>query len=691
MIDFGDSTLPDLVLGQTEPLWGAVVLQNATTNAIEASLLCPGRKSAATKVSVPPLGIRKAPFAFVPPKLEATTNHPITLEVDYHGNGLSGSAHTTLSLRVRRSEQTFKQTFISTIDDSVQYYAVNPPPPLGPSNQHARGAFASANTPPALFLSLHGAGVEAIGQADAYSPKRWGVLACPTNRRPYGFDWEDWGRLDALEVLALAQAQFHPDPSRIYLTGHSMGGHGTWQLGALFPDRFAAIGPSAGWISFMSYAATNRLPATNSLQRLLRRALAPSDTLLMGTNYLQEGVYILHGDADDNVPVGEAREMRRVLGQFHHDLDFHEQPGAGHWWDASDEPGADCVDWAPMFDFFAHHRIPRDEELREIRFVTVNPAISSHCHWVTIAAQEYALEPSAVDVRCDPAKRRLVGTTTNVAQLWLGLPALAPGAALAVELDSQKLQDIPWPASAEKSAKTPSAPFPAGIWLVRTADQWHLGTGPTPSEKNPERSGPFRQAFRNHMLFVYGTQGTPQENGWAFNKARYDAEVFWYRGNGSVELTSDEAYLRRQNLSSPGSSAAKSERVRKGAAARNIILYGNADGNLAWPVLLKDSPVLVRRGVVRIGDHRLEGDDLACLFLRPMPGDNLGLVGVVSGSGLPGMRLSERLPYFMSGVGFPDCFVVGAEMLQQGIGGVRVAGFFGQDWSVEKGEFGWRD
>lgn len=32
-----------------------------------------------------------------------------------------------------------------------------------------------------------------------------GPYCCPTNRRPYGFDWEDWGRMDALEVLEVAQ------------------------------------------------------------------------------------------------------------------------------------------------------------------------------------------------------------------------------------------------------------------------------------------------------------------------------------------------------------------------------------------------------------------------------------------------------------------------------------------------------
>src|SRR5262249_187150 len=162
-----------------------------------------------------------------------------------------------VTLRVRRPTQTYKRTFLSAIDDSVQYYAVNPIQADNAPTTGSRPAgfqFGKFGPPaeghPALFLSLHGAGVEAIGQADAYSGKKWGDVICPSSRRPYGFDWEEWGRQDALEVLALACARYLPDPSRIYLTGHSMGGHGTWQLGALYPERFAAIGPSAGWVSF---------------------------------------------------------------------------------------------------------------------------------------------------------------------------------------------------------------------------------------------------------------------------------------------------------------------------------------------------------------------------------------------------------------------------------------------------------
>src|SRR5205807_137874 len=167
--------------------------------------------------------------------------------------------------------ETQKRTFLSEIDGSVQYYALNP---AQKDRHRPDGA-------PALFLSLHGAAVEAIGQASAYEGKSWGHLVAPTNRRPYGFDWEDWGRMDAMEVLEIAQRDLHTDPNRVYLTGHSMGGHGTWQIGAHFPDKFAAIGPSAGWISFKSYVGLNPEKNVSPIQQIMERATSPSNTLAL--------------------------------------------------------------------------------------------------------------------------------------------------------------------------------------------------------------------------------------------------------------------------------------------------------------------------------------------------------------------------------------------------------------------------
>ena len=64
-------------------------------------------------------------------------------------------------------------------------------------------------------------------------------------------------------------------------------------------------------------------------------------------------------------------------------------------------------------------------------------------------------------------------------------------------------------------------------------------------------------------------------------------------------------------------------------------------------------------------------------------------MAAIGGSGIAGLRLTDRLPYFVSGVGYPDCIVLGPEMLSSGREGIRAAGYFGLDWSVQNGQFAW--
>jgi predicted peptidase len=50
----------------------------------------------------------------------------------------------------------------------------------------------------------------------------------------------------ALKMLELVQKEYKTDSKRIYLTGLSMGGFGTWSLAAAYPDKWAAIAPICG-------------------------------------------------------------------------------------------------------------------------------------------------------------------------------------------------------------------------------------------------------------------------------------------------------------------------------------------------------------------------------------------------------------------------------------------------------------
>jgi predicted esterase len=56
-----------------------------------------------------------------------------------------------------------------------------------------------------------------------------------------------WNPAKLMRLIETIEAEYRVDPRRIYVTGLSMGGFSTFDLGALYPDRIAAIAPlSAG-------------------------------------------------------------------------------------------------------------------------------------------------------------------------------------------------------------------------------------------------------------------------------------------------------------------------------------------------------------------------------------------------------------------------------------------------------------
>lgn len=361
--------------------------------------------------------------------------------------------------------------------------------------------------------------------------------------------------------------------------------------------------------------------------------------------------------ADDNVPPDEARSMVEHLKGSHKDFIYDEEPGMGHWWDKSDEPGADCVDWPPMFDFFARHARPGKERIREINFLTSNPGVSSTNNWATVDAQVEQLKIDSVDIRFDPGLKRFVGTTKNVARMAFDLDILRSSDTVSLMLDSQKLSGIRL-SSGQKQ-----------LWMEQNDGKWSVGREPSPDLKNARRYGTFKDVFRNNMVFVFGTKGSKEENAWAFGKARCDAEKFWYQGNGSIEVVADVDFNPSENPD------------------RNVVLFGNKNTNAAWNDLLSGSPVQVGDGYVKIGKQKFSGDGVACLFVRPRAGSETACVGVIAGTGIVGMRMNNRLPYLNPGFGLPDCTVLNTEVLTRGDEGILMTGFFGLDWSVEHGEF----
>jgi len=87
-----------------------------------------------------------------------------------------------------------------------------------------------------------------------------------------------------LALVEELQSKHMVDPNRIYLTGLSMGGFGSWTLGCRYPDRFAAVVPICGGGEWYLAARLKNTP-----------------------------VWVFHGAKDQVVPLREAQEMVKAL------------------------------------------------------------------------------------------------------------------------------------------------------------------------------------------------------------------------------------------------------------------------------------------------------------------------------------------------------------------------------------------
>lgn len=644
-----DMTIPDFLTTENNTKIGSVRILNATKKTLRNLKIVSEANGEIleTKVaSIIPLSMRKVPY-----NVKDSYTQKDTVRVNlklYAGNTLVDE--TSVLYHVRTPQERYSRTFISNIDGSVQYFSV-------------KEGQLKTNDKPAMFLSVHGASVEARNQAAQYKAKDWGHVFAPTNRRDFGFNWEDWGRWDAMEVQKIAEKMYGTDPKRTYLTGHSMGGHGTWHLGAIFPNKWAAIAPISGWYSLFSYAGKEKAENTSGLEHMLTRANHASHTLELSRNYLHYGVYIQHGDADDVVPVEQARFMRKHLAEFHPDYAYLEYEGKKHWFG---------IDFHTIFDYFKWHTIPDNGHVKTFEFRTPNPGVSSESRYVTLYQQERLFEFSGVkatqNVRTEKQiKKNEVLKTRNITIETENLKKFKVDLKHTVASDTVNLT-IDGTAFKNLKVKGDEA------WFEKVDGNWTLTHAPTNTfEKNPNRYGNFKEAFKNHMIFVYGTKGSKAENNWAFNKARFDAETFYYRGNGSIDIISDKEFSLKKYKD------------------RSVILYGNASTNSAWKLLLKECPVQVRRNEIKLGDKTFKGANYGAYITYPRVDSNTASVAVITGTGVSGFKAAIPNKYFGSGTDTPDVMIFNSSIYKEGINGVEAAGYLGNDWSLENGEVEWKN
>jgi poly(3-hydroxybutyrate) depolymerase len=209
------------------------------------------------------------------------------------------------------------KAYLSKVDNTLQPYRVFVP----------AGYDGSKSYP--LVVALHGMGGDENSIFESYPPGGPSVVKAQAEQRGYlvvcpkGRGTADMylakAEQDVLDVLAEMRRVYKVDGQRIYLTGHSMGGYGTWSLSQAHPDLFAALAPISGG---------------GNTAGMVKIAAIPQ--------------YVTHGDNDKTVPVERSREMVAAAKAAHTEIVYNEVKGGSHISVATPA-------WPEIFAFFDAH------------------------------------------------------------------------------------------------------------------------------------------------------------------------------------------------------------------------------------------------------------------------------------------------------------------------------------------------
>ncbi len=215
--------------------------------------------------------------------------------------------------RARRGD--FRKAYQSKVDDTFQPYRIFVPTSYDGSKSYP------------VIIALHGMGGDENSYFDQYlqgafkvdAEKRGYIVACPKGREPASM-YTGSAERDVMDVLEEVRRAYRIDADRIYLTGHSMGGFGTWSLAMNHPEIFAALAPVAGGGNPAAMSKIAHIPQL-----------------------------VIHGDNDKTVPVERSRVMVEAAKKLGTEIKYLEIAGGDHITVAART-------FKDVFDFFDTHR-----------------------------------------------------------------------------------------------------------------------------------------------------------------------------------------------------------------------------------------------------------------------------------------------------------------------------------------------
>lgn len=451
-------------------------------------------------------------------------------------------------LAAQRNE--FNAAYFSPADGSGQPFVVTLPKNFSPKKTYP------------LIVSLHGSSGRPMARS-AKTQFDTHILVQPWGRGDNTY--RGLGEDDVLRVLADMRQWYRIDPARIYLTGGSMGGYGTWILGSKYPDFFAAAAPVYG---------------------------GPDDAPL--ANLRNVPVFNQHGQTDMVVPINGSRFAVSAMQKMGYVVLHKEFPGIGH---QSIPEFAAKNDWLLNFRRVAH---PKAVTL------TCETRAYGKAYWVNIRRFEDDHRRAHVQARVEQSEKTQALTLLldNVAVLECAVAGMPvnPKGELRVLINGEY--------------REVAAPLPERLVILRQDGKWTIAdhwTAPT-SAIRPYYPGAAANIYGGEpLLIVYGTQG-PKERNEVLQSAAEKLAVFAGAGGRPMPI---------------GRIPVKADRevTAEDIAHRNLILLGGARDNVVTARMAALLPFTINAKNELLAGNRepvsLDGAGFCLAYYNPLAPDRL--------------------------------------------------------------------
>jgi dienelactone hydrolase len=399
---------------------------------------------------------------------------------------------------------------------------------------------------------------------------------------------------DVLRGISEAKRLFSVDEDRVYLTGDSMGGWGTWNVSTRHSELFAAIAPVFGGVDYHSQMPEEDLAKLTPLARFQKEK---QSSWSMAESLNNTPIYVHHGDQDPAVNVEWSRWGVRLLQRWGYDVRYHEYPGKVHE-QLSTNNAAMSGNW-----FLEHKRDASPHQVR-IRSAELRNA---GAWWARV--QQAASPLAFMQVDAEVVDRNVIRLDTeNVLDI-----VLTPPAAI---VDPAKPVSVVWNGVAREMRVTNGA-------LRLTSASYK----PAALHKHPGRPGSTSDFLMTPFAIVIGTSSKdPDMVALCKEKAQGFVEAWkdWQKVAPRVFLDTE---IKDEDI-----------------ARYSLILFGGADANRVTTKLSAKLPLRISAGGVRIDGKEFKARDAAVQMVYPNPLNAERYVWLFAGTSTGGMYFAEPNP-----------------------------------------------